>query len=633
MEDQELELFWQSTIPVEAWSQPADNTIANPRAESSPPARTLPRLTAEGFDQFQVHGVLGRGGMGVVHHAHQGGLQRSVAYKKLHKESSEAYAQILIREALVTGALNHPSIVPVHVLGLDEDDRPAFVMQELDGVQWKQVIEFPDVHRDLFEDLEPLEFHIRVLMRVATAVQFAHERGVLHRDIKPENVSLGRYDEVYLLDWGLAAALDSRMIDRVPLVEDCTEVLGSPAYLAPEMASPLNRSIGVFSDVYLLGATLFHVLTGKPPHSAENLALVLFSTQSKAPPELPDTVPSGLAAICHRALAYASEDRYQSADEFRRDLRRFLVRRSSMHLSRRASDDLERLIQWESERLDEREPGESTRAGQVAVEARFGFEQALGIWDENPRAQVGLKGVLSYGVRGHIRNRDLSAAESLFKQIESPDVVLVESLDRLRAELLEERAERQKMARDLSEFDPGVRAQSRALASSLVPFAWAGLLFLLYFLDRRGTPLSWELWLGQAVAAIALAAPVTFVGRRVFLGTKLNRRLSGGLYIALLGDLAIRVACSFIGLEPLDSVPAVMGAQGIALGMLGLQIDPRMIPGSFIYFGGVVAAGLWPEHGLLVFACTVILALGPMALIWRQSPDLLEDPTGSPPTS
>jgi hypothetical protein len=342
--------------------------------------------------------------------------------------------------------------------------------------------------------------------------------------------------------------------------------------------------------------------------------MVLRNTQSKVPPQIPETVVGALAQICRRALAPDPEQRPQSADELRRELGRYLVRSSSMNLTKQASRDLMELIHWEDEQLTAGDLKETTQVRQGLADARFGFEQALQLWNENTRAQVGLKEVLSFGVRAHIRNGDLTAAESLMRQIEQPEPGLSQALSRLRSRIEDERAEHERLVRDLSEFDPRVGAQSRALASSLVPFGWAGLLLLLYFLDRHGTPLTWELWLGQAAASIALVAPVTFVGRRVFLGTKLNRRLSIGLYIALFGDLTIRIACWLTGIDPMQSVPVVMAAHGIALGMLGLQIDPRMVAGSAIYFAGVCLAGVWMEHSLLVFGSTVILALGPMAL-------------------
>jgi len=612
-QEQDLEIFWRSTVPAEAWERPPDITIARRSAGSKASPSQLHPLTGGEFEQFKLHGILGSGGMGVVYHATQYGLDRQVAFKKLHANSGHEYAQILLQEAMVTGALDHPNIVPVHAVGLDADGRPAFVMKEVDGVEWKRVIQSPGAYQELFEDLDPIEFHIRVLMRICTAVQFAHERGVIHRDIKPENVLLGRFDEIYLMDWGLAAAIDDRMTNRAPLASECRDVLGTPAYMAPEMARPRDGTIGVLSDVYLLGATLFHALVGRPPHDAETLALVLRNTQTKVPPKIPETVDEVLAQICRRALAPDPTQRHQSVDELRRELGRYLVFCSSMSLTTKASQELVGLLHWEDEQLMSGDPRETTQIGQGLAEARFGFEQALQLWQGNTRAQVGLREVLSIGVRSHLRNGDLAAAESLLRGIDEPDPGLVQALNQLRSRIEGENASRERLQRDLLEFDPRVGAQSRALASSLVPFGWAALLLALYFLDRHGTPLSWELWLGQAVASIAVVAPVTFVGRRVFLGTKLNRRLSIGLYIALFGDLTIRIACWLSGVDPMQSVPVVMAAHGIALGMLGLQIDPRMVAGSAIYFAGVCLAGVWLEHSLLLFGGTVILALGPMA--------------------
>jgi len=567
--------------------------------------------------------------MGVVHQATQHNLDRKVAFKKLHPNAAEEHAQLLLQEALITGALDHPNIVPVHAAGLDTEGRPAFVMKEVEGIEWKQVIETPEACRDLFEDLDPTEFHIRVLMRICTAVQFAHERGILHRDIKPENVLLGRLDEVYLMDWGLAASTDDRMTDRAPLASECKDVIGTPAYMAPEMARPRGRAIGPLSDVYLLGATLFHALVGRPPHNADTLAAVLRNTQSTVPPQLPDSIPVDLVQICQKALAPDPTDRHQSANELRRELGRYLVFRSSMTLTKNASNDLTDLLRWEDEQLMSDTPQETTQIRQGLAGARFGFEQAIQLWGGNTKARLGLKEVLSIGVRSHIRNGDLTAAQNLLRGIEEPEPGLTKALNQLRTRVEAEQAAHERLIHDLSELDPRVGAQSRALASSLVPILWAGLLLLLYFLSRRGTPLTWELWVGQAVASIVFVAPVTFMGRRVFLGTKLNRRLSGSLYIALLGDLIIRIAAWTTGLDPLESVPVVMAAHGISLGMLGLQVDTRMVAGSAIYLAGVCLAATWLEHGLLVFAVTVIAALGPMA-IKRSPPPVSEDDSGKP---
>ncbi|MEE2827976.1 MAG: serine/threonine-protein kinase, partial [Myxococcota bacterium] len=600
-EIQDIELFWRSTIPEEVWSRDMGATIPLRAGHHGGASAGLPRLDGGDFDQFELHGVLGRGGMGVVHHATQGGLRRKVAYKRLYDDTSPEKAQILLQEALVTGALDHPSIVPVHVLGLEQDGRPAFVMKQVDGVEWKQVIEYPEGHEELFEDLEPHEFHVRVLMRICSAVHFAHERGVMHRDIKPENVLLGRYGEVYLMDWGLAAALDDRMLDRVPLARECRDVLGTPVYMAPEMARPMDGTIGICSDVYLLGASLYHALVGRPPHAAENLGLVLRSTQSSVGPTFPSSVARELVDICSQALAPRPEDRHNSADELRRDLARYLTQRTALQLAQRAQNGLQELLLWEDAGLVSGDTTETSQIIRGFAEVRFGFEQSLETWKDNTAARGGLAEVLAFGVRSHVRHGDLAAAENLISQIDEPERVLLRSVDNLRSRVQEQEQEREKMAALVANFDPRIGAGSRAMASLVVPFAWAGLLLGLYIMQINGTPLTWELWLGQAIASIVICLPVTIIGRRAFLGTLLNRRLSAGLYIGLVGDLMIRLACVRLeAVAPLDSVPIVMGAHGIALGMLGLQIDPRMVPSALLYFAGVAVSTYLPEQGLLI---------------------------------
>ena len=329
------------------------------------------------------------------------------------------------------------------------------------------------------------------------------------------------------------------------------------------------------------------------------------------------TFPSALAALCTRALEPNPEARYASADEFRRELARYLVKRSSFKLTTEASLGLGELIDWEDRVLSGRASGEETRIQRGLADVRFGFEQALHLWGENSTAQVGLREVLSFGVRTHVRHGDLAAAEGLLRQIEEPEQALLSSVERLRARVQEDAKQRLKDRQKLEEFDPSVGASSRAMASVLVPLSWALLLVLLHVAQVRGTPLSWELWLGQAAASILIVLPVTFIGRRVFLGTRLNRSLSAGLYIALFGDLTLRCACYLLDIETMQSVPIVIGAHAIALGMLGLQIDRRMIPGSFLYLVASLLAAYYLEQSLLIFAATVLVSLGPMAIVWR----------------
>ena len=168
---------------------------------------------------YEIVGRLGQGGMGVVLAARQASVNRSVALKKIspaHATDPESRLKFLT-EAVVTGDLEHPNIVPIYDVGKDESGLLFYSMKHVKGTPWDQVI----TQRSITENLE-------ILMKVADAVAFAHSRNVVHRDLKPENVMLGDYGEVLVMDWGLAIKLDSPAAKSAGLG-------GTPAYMAPEM--------------------------------------------------------------------------------------------------------------------------------------------------------------------------------------------------------------------------------------------------------------------------------------------------------------------------------------------------------------------------------------------------------------
>ena len=178
----------------------------------------------------------------------------------------------LLREAWVTGVLEHPNIVPVHDLVLDEQGMPRLVMKRIEGVEWGALIADEAQVRSRFGARRPLYWHLDVLRSVCNALEYAHSRGIIHRDIKPENVMVGGFGEVYVLDWGIALALDGRYGQRLDKTSDEERLAGTPRYAAPEMVLPEAGGQGVHTDVYLLGATLFHAVVGRGPHQGDSLA-------------------------------------------------------------------------------------------------------------------------------------------------------------------------------------------------------------------------------------------------------------------------------------------------------------------------------------------------------------------------
>src|SRR5579871_2718537 len=204
---------------------------------------------------------IARGGMGVVWEADDRELGRRVALKIL--PFGAASADWLCREARVLAGLEHPGIVPVHDAGLLADGRAFYAMKLVQGNRLDQAVAGLTRNQRL-----------RIFQRICEPVEFAHSRGIIHRDLKPENVMVGEFGEVLVMDWGLALAFE----DSVPQAHHrskAKDLAGSPAYMAPELAQVRTHELGPATDVYLLGAILHEVLTGKPPHDGDRLVDVL----------------------------------------------------------------------------------------------------------------------------------------------------------------------------------------------------------------------------------------------------------------------------------------------------------------------------------------------------------------------
>lgn len=238
-------------------------------------------------DRYEPVEVIGRGGMGVVWRARDRALDRDVAVKVLGEHvRDDAIAARLAREAHILARLEHPGIVTVHDTGALADGRTWYAMRLVRGER---------LDRAARAFTSPGEM-LRVLMRVAETVAFAHAQGVLHRDLTPRNVMLGPFGEVLVLDWGVARdATDAREATNGALGSGA---VGTPGYVAPEQAAGHPE---VRSDVFGLGAILRDLLAQRP-----------------------EPVPKPLAAIRDRALAPDPGRRYPDASAFRDDLRRFL---------------------------------------------------------------------------------------------------------------------------------------------------------------------------------------------------------------------------------------------------------------------------------------------------------------------
>jgi serine/threonine-protein kinase len=310
--------------------------------------RTLPLLEIERDtigtpphprESLSLRELLGEGGMGKVYAGVQRSLGRAVAVKVLGgSETNDRARAALLHEARVTGRLEHPNIVPVHVLGVDASGRPVMVMKRIEGVTWRRLLQDPSHTqwaRLLSRHRDRHEAHVEILLRVCDALEYAHAQGVIHRDLKPDNVMLGAFGEVYLLDWGVALDTRSPPTERA--------VVGTPAYMAPEMIDGDPAGVSPATDVYLLGAALHEALTGRPPHAGGSLREVLFAAWMSNAPSFDDDTPRELAALCTASMARAREARVPTVEAFRERLLAWVGHRSSIALSDAARRDLDAL--------------------------------------------------------------------------------------------------------------------------------------------------------------------------------------------------------------------------------------------------------------------------------------------------
>jgi serine/threonine protein kinase/lipoprotein NlpI len=316
-----------------------DATMAPPPGAHPPVA---PEMRSGRYVLKKFHA---KGGMGEIWLAEDGEIGRPVALKKMRGKPRPEKMDEFLREAQITGQLEHPGVVPIHELGTDEAGQPFYTMKFIQGRTLSQVID--EYHAPPGPGAAPREVQclrlLQIFLNLCQTVAYAHSRHVIHRDLKPDNVMVGAYGETLLLDWGLAKPLgvpeetadtpEAPVRTRFSYSGESLETMdgavkGTPAYMAPEVAEGRVADIDQSSDIFLLGGTLYHILTGKKPRAAKTVTeyIKLASTKPPPPPRTLDrTIPKALDAICVKALALRREDRYASAAALAEDVQRYLA--------------------------------------------------------------------------------------------------------------------------------------------------------------------------------------------------------------------------------------------------------------------------------------------------------------------
>ena len=286
--------------------------------------------------RFRVIRSHARGGLGEVSVAQDVELNRSVALKEIRSEwvdDLELRSRFL-REAEITASLQHPGVVPVYAAGQYGDDRPYYAMRFIEGSS------LADAVARHHESKEQTDLAFRGLLgrfvSVCETISYAHSKGVIHRDIKPANIMVGDYGETLVVDWGLA----KNLLDTEPGISAASglsgrdvaptmagSLVGTVQYMSPEQAAGDVKAVGVASDVYCLGATLYQILTNRAPFigSDDKTLEKVRQGQFSSPLDENKSVSPALAAICLKAMSRRPEDRYASAADLGQDVRRWLA--------------------------------------------------------------------------------------------------------------------------------------------------------------------------------------------------------------------------------------------------------------------------------------------------------------------
>jgi len=368
-------------------------------AVTAPPTsssgRPIPLIAGENAGNgrgvgYRLMKRLGSGGMGEVWSALQSTLARPVAVKRLLPErlceGAQSVADAVIEfqlEAMVAGRLEHPNIVPIHDLGADENGHPLIAMKLVEGKTWSELIAAD------FDAMSPPDFlgkHLPILISMANAVAFAHDRGVVHRDLKPSQVMVGAFGETMLMDWGLAIAWkDTERPDapalNLPTTMSATNPAGTPALMAPEQAQGDAKRVGTHTDVFLLGGTLYFLLTGTYPYQAatSQAAFLKAMVVDQERPELRQPrrwIPKGLADIAMTAMSPEIAARHSSAAAFRDAVVDWMTGAAQRR-------EAQSLIEQAGAELDAH-PASYDAFGSILHQ----LDRARALWSDSPRAET-----------------------------------------------------------------------------------------------------------------------------------------------------------------------------------------------------------------------------------------------------
>lgn len=335
-------------------------TIVLTGDESADKANLVGKPVGKGGRRYQLGKLHAAGGIGEIWLAQDADLERQVAVKRLRSPTvaSDVTKMRFMREARITGQLEHPGVVPIYEICFDDTTgEPYYAMRFLKGrTLAKAVADYHQHRKGAGPDSQVLLTLLNAFCIVCNTVAYAHSKGIVHRDLKCENVILGDYGEVVVIDWGLAKQFDEEELTEDanhdqpaaetinPLATLAGHVLGSPAYMAPEQAAGRLDLIGPTTDVYGLCAILYEILTGQPPFTGTTALEVLRKVQVEPPTppsEIAPCIPAILEKICLQGLQKLPELRYAAAEDVAKAVQSWI---SDLAERRQAEEERERFF-------------------------------------------------------------------------------------------------------------------------------------------------------------------------------------------------------------------------------------------------------------------------------------------------
>ena len=565
-------------------------------------------------EPLKLGATLGEGGMGVIRAAEQVALGRTVAVKTLRADGRDPGAALdLLREAWVTGSLEHPNIVPVHHVGLDADGQPLIVLKRIEGVAWHELLGDADAVAARFGATDLLAWNVGILIQVLNAVRFAHSRGIIHRDLKPSNVMIGAFGEVYLLDWGIAVSLVDDGSGRLPLASAATEMAGTPCYLAPEMLGRVRGlPLSERTDVYLAGAVLHEIVTGAPPHVGRTAYEVIASVIASQP-ALPATAPLELQRICARAMHADPAARFASAEELQQALRGYLEHRGSAQMAERAQARLDELLAALAAPGGD-PAGRREQVYRLFGACRFGFHEALVAWRDNDEARAGLRRAIVAVAEFELRD-DPRAAVALLGELDAPPADLLARARAAAAAAASRRSELEQLDRL---HDQKIGTRTRFFISTVLGalFTLAPLLLVLFPALR---PSSHRDLLGWALGLLVLLCALGVWARESMRKTIINRRVFATGVWLFATQAGLMLAAPRMGLTPLQAETLMTFVWMLIAGMTAIGVDRRMIPSAIGYAVGFGLGVVFPDARYYFMVASNFVFLVTAAWNWKPA--------------